>query len=837
MRDEAPVAALSHLVPDSRLLEVHVQASEQTRRIRRGRHGGDCDSGNNKHSNDGGLDLTALDYHSSLIFDNDTTGNEAAKVFAENYLLPYVHEDLQRLANMVQQVPDFPRPGVAFRHVLGISQKLAERSPNFSRRGAGRNGEGVYKTELPPGSSLHWTPWIPYQSCKYTHRSWLENARTIRQRHYQDSAFSRSSDDDERNHKANAPSSFRRDSAYQEALLSEAIVRWQNKLKIETIDWPLEPLMAFFDPDEQTAPRTFGPTPLLGSWLERLDCDREESITEPDADSEHDEGSTLGGDSSLDSRQDLTSSGFFDTLRGSMSSTNTPQPRDHLLCTRSDDNPTLATTLNQYQPSQQGYVQPTYQSRGAPGNADSTTNGLVHQFSHQNLGGAARGNQHARQPAGAQRPRTAGSTGMQQNYYSAASAPVIPQQPEFEPAPGRNPDKYGPLTHNNQKRCAQLASDFFKDSVKRARDRNLRQSEMEQRLKDPNMSQARREQTWANTGRQEGKYLRFLRTRDKPDNYKILKIIGKGAFGEVKLVQKKQDGRIYSMKSLVKTEMFKKDQLAHVRAERDILAESDSPWYEIFSEDITRFYIAEIVLAIEAVHKLGFIHRDIKPDNILLDRGGHVKLTDFGLSTGFHRLHDNSYYQQLLQRQPAPKLRDRNSEQPAPKPPPEILNGNGYSYDCDWWSLGTIMFECQIGWPPFCAEENPDTYRRILNWRTTLHFPDDIQLGAEAENLIRSLICNSENRLGRVSVDEIKAHPFFRGVDFDSLRRIRAPFEPRLTSNIDTTYFPIDEIDQTDTATHLKAAQAAGQVRDEVPEMDIPFLGYTYKRFDTFNSR
>lgn len=90
-----------------------------------------------------------------------------------------------------------------------------------------------------------------------------------------------------------------------------------------------------------------------------------------------------------------------------------------------------------------------------------------------------------------------------------------------------------------------------------------------------------------------------------------------------------------------------------------------------------------------------------------------------------------------------------------------------------------------------------------------------------------------------MSADEIKNHPFFRGVEFDTLRRIRAPFEPRLSSNIDTTYFPIDEIDQTDTATHLKAAQAAqaaqGHVQDEVPEMDIPFLGYTYKRFDTYS--
>ncbi len=123
MRDEAPVTALSHLVLDSRLLEVHVQASEQTRRIRRGCHGGDGDGDDNKNSNNSGSNLTALDYCPSLIFDNDTTGNEAAQRFAEHYLLPFFHEDLQRLANMVRPVPDFPCPGNGFRHVLGISQQ------------------------------------------------------------------------------------------------------------------------------------------------------------------------------------------------------------------------------------------------------------------------------------------------------------------------------------------------------------------------------------------------------------------------------------------------------------------------------------------------------------------------------------------------------------------------------------------------------------------------------------------------------------------------------------------------------------------------------------------
>ncbi|KAL2019257.1 hypothetical protein VTK56DRAFT_9801 [Thermocarpiscus australiensis] len=543
--------------------------------------------------------------------------------------------------------------------------------------------------------------------------------------------------------------------------------------------------------------------------------------------------------------------------------------------------------------------QPYGQARPTAASANNDPNtGLAHQFSHQNLGGgASRTSPYGvRGPSPGQRPRTAGGQGQQAGYAGYMNAPPMPaQQLEFAPAPERNPDKYGPNANNNQKKCSQLASDFFKDSVKRARERNQRQSEMEQKLAETT-DPRRRESIWATAGRKEGSYLRFLRTKDKPENYQTIKIIGKGAFGEVKLVQKKSDGKVYAMKSLIKTEMFKKDQLAHVRAERDILAESDSPWvvklyttfqdanflymlmeflpggdlmtmlikYEIFSEDITRFYIAEIVLAIEAVHKLGFIHRDIKPDNILLDRGGHVKLTDFGLSTGFHKLHDNNYYQQLLQGKSNKPRDNRNSiaidqinltvsnrsqindwrrsrrlmaYSTVGTPDyiaPEIFTGHGYSFDCDWWSLGTIMFECLVGWPPFCAEDSHDTYRKIVNWRQSLYFPDDIQLGVEAENLIRSLICNSENRLGRGGAHEIKNHPFFRGVEFDSLRKIRAPFEPRLTSNIDTTYFPTDEIDQTDNATLLKAAQArnAAAQQEESPEMSLPFIGYTFKRFD-----
>ncbi|KAE8163248.1 hypothetical protein BDV40DRAFT_263179 [Aspergillus tamarii] len=123
MRDEAPVATFSHLVPDVRLLEVRVQASEDNRRARGGCHGGDDDGNENKNRANGKSNLMALGYRPDLIFHNDTTGDKAAKRFAEHYLLPFCHEDLQRLANMVRQVPGFPSSGIDFRHVLNISQQ------------------------------------------------------------------------------------------------------------------------------------------------------------------------------------------------------------------------------------------------------------------------------------------------------------------------------------------------------------------------------------------------------------------------------------------------------------------------------------------------------------------------------------------------------------------------------------------------------------------------------------------------------------------------------------------------------------------------------------------
>jgi adenine phosphoribosyltransferase len=123
MREEAPVATLSHLVPESRLIEVYVQATAQTRHLRRGCHGDGKDGCDGKGNNGSGSASPLVNHRPTFIFDNDTVGNEVAEAFAERYLLLFLHQNLERLANMVRVVPNFPSPGIEFRHVLGISQQ------------------------------------------------------------------------------------------------------------------------------------------------------------------------------------------------------------------------------------------------------------------------------------------------------------------------------------------------------------------------------------------------------------------------------------------------------------------------------------------------------------------------------------------------------------------------------------------------------------------------------------------------------------------------------------------------------------------------------------------
>jgi len=305
----------------------------------------------------------------------------------------------------------------------------------------------------------------------------------------------------------------------------------------------------------------------------------------------------------------------------------------------------------QYQYQQQSSVQspqPAYQLNSRPYLANNHhndgTSGLIQQFSNQDLSATPRSGVNRTPSPATSRPRTAGDGRQNQNpYQNHHLAPPMPRpspKPEEEEQP--NPRKYSDNILKRGTAAKQLVNSFFQENIERARDRNQRAKELDAIVKDPHVSEMQKQKETNTLAQKEARFLRFIRTKESPQNFTTIKVIGKGAFGEVKLVQRKSDGKIYALKSLIKSEMFKKDQLAHVRAERDILADSkDNPWlvklhasfqdsaylymlmeflpggdlmtmlikYEIFSEDITRFYMAEIVMAIEAVHKLGFLHR------------------------------------------------------------------------------------------------------------------------------------------------------------------------------------------------------------------------------------
>jgi len=237
---------------------------------------------------------------------------------------------------------------------------------------------------------------------------------------------------------------------------------------------------------------------------------------------------------------------------------------------------------------------------------------------------------------------------------------------------------------------------------------------------------------------------------------------------------------------------------------------------------------------------------------VLIDRDGHIKLSDFGLSTGFHKTHDSQYYQRLFENSNialdenrkgidltfsrkdriATWKKNRRTLAYSTVGTPdymaiETFSQRGYSKECDWWSLGAIMFECLVGYPPFCSESPHDTYLKIINWRENLYFPDDVHLSREAEHLIQSLICEAENRLQE---SEIKTHDFFKGIDWNTLRTTKAPFVPVLRSITDTSYFPTEEL--MDVPEQVNPVAERPDTLNKSPEKDLAFVGYTIKRYD-----
>eukprot|EP00736_Rhodelphis_marinus_P006263 Rmarinus@m.8570 len=291
----------------------------------------------------------------------------------------------------------------------------------------------------------------------------------------------------------------------------------------------------------------------------------------------------------------------------------------------------------------------------------------------------------------------------------------------------------------------------------------------------------------------------------KPEDLVKVKILGKGTFGTVWLVQNTQNAETYAMKVLHKGAVVKMKQVDHLKKEKEVLCSLSHPFllnmvthyqdaarvYFVtplllggelftylsnsgeFSEDTSRFYAACVVMGFEHLHSKRIIYRDLKPENILLRLDGYPVIVDFGF---------------------AKEVTDRTWTLCGTPDylAPEIISTRGHSFPVDWWALGILIHEMITGCPPFMADDPMNTYRKIMS-----HSPKPVfrqMYSADAKDLVSRLLNpNPAQRLGslRNGVEDIKSHPWFRTIDWAALVRkeVTPPIIPKVSDPTDTSNF------------------------------------------------
>ena len=350
----------------------------------------------------------------------------------------------------------------------------------------------------------------------------------------------------------------------------------------------------------------------------------------------------------------------------------------------------------------------------------------------------------------------------------------------------------------------------------------------------------------------ENQIYRLIRKKMSVDDFEIIKLIGRGGFGEVNICRYKGTNKIYAMKKITFERLKYKNGLLHVQTEKDILSlNNDNIWItqlrysfidnkhlylimdycpggdlmnyliqrDLLEESEARFYIAEIILCVDSLHKMNCIHRDLKPDNILIGEDGHLKLSDFGLSfISNERLFPltqnkkNEFQKEKLhncinfsdnEEKNIPIEESKKTGQNVNNKQmiaysnvgspdyvaPEVINNEGYGEEIDWWSVGAIFYEMLIGFPPFFSENAQITCSKIKNYEKYLSIPRERKISSEAKNLINSFLTEPSKRLGVHGIEEIKNHIFFKNFNWEKIREMKPPFVPELSAPDDTKYF------------------------------------------------
>lgn len=286
-------------------------------------------------------------------------------------------------------------------------------------------------------------------------------------------------------------------------------------------------------------------------------------------------------------------------------------------------------------------------------------------------------------------------------------------------------------------------------------------------------------------------------------DFELKETLGTGTFGRVRLARHKIHDKYFAMKCLKKREVIKLRQVEHIMHEAAILAEIDHPFVvnmirgfqdesrlyilleyvvggEMFTHlrkagkfplPVAKFYTGQVMLALEYLHKSHIVYRDLKPENLLLDGNGNVKITDFGF---------------------AKKVPERTftlcgtPEYLAP----EIIQNKGHGKPVDWWAFGILMYEMLVGYPPFFDESPYKIYEKILDGK--LNFPKWVD--TRGMDLVRGLLqVDHTKRIGALKrgVQDIRKHKFYAGVDWEVLfsRKIPAPIPVRVSNAGDSRYF------------------------------------------------